>query len=876
MSYRVGLLMVVAVVGGSCRSVPQDPEGERVARLGGVVRPTGQDVELTLDPTADGYQGTSRIMMDLSDTADRLRFHALGMDLDRVSVEGIEAPLPYSIGAKGVVTVSLPEALAAGPQVLSIAFHRPYDRRGTGIYKVERDGQAFLFTQMEPEHARTAVPCWDAPEFKIPWTITVTAPTGYVVMANMPVEREQNGEAGWRRHEFEPSPPMPSYLLALAVGPFESTAVTGMSIEGRIVYREGQGALAAEAVRVTPPLLKTLEAYFDTPYPYPKLDQIAVPEFNFGAMENVGLITYREPILLVDAAALTVAQKRRQAGVIAHELAHMWFGNLVTPAWWDDLWLNESFASWMGHKVVFQTFPDLATANRDIESRRHAMDTDALRSARAIRQPVPAAGDMTHLFDALAYSKGMAVLNMIENWLGEDVFRQGMVRYMKVNRWGVADAFDLADALDTLGKERVNDIMASFITQPGIPLLRFSPAGESRVRVTQQRYAQRGTVDLPAQTWTIPLVLGYGDGAVTRRKRVLLSEAEQVIDLDLPIFGGSGAWLHPDIGEKGYYRWAIEGAGLARLGIAVRSSLGVRVRIGFLDNLAALLAAGDLDAGTYLQTVSGFAGDEDPEVLSQVVASLNQFAEELVPPELEQAYGRFLVATLSPVLSRVGRDRAEGEDIRLEDLRASLIETLGVRGGDRELRAWALESVRRYLDDPYAVDPALAPTFLRLAAREGNPDLFEAYAHAFERIEDPARKRHFLDGLGAFRDPAIMKRARAYALSDAPSPQEVMAIPRNQADSDENRRLVFAWLMEHYDTVVARIPEMSPKYFPWLLAGQSPSLLDVGEPFLKTVWSDRPAMAEEFREVSDVIRRRSALQQAEGPRLAAFLKTSEP
>lgn len=872
------LVMMLAMFCLSCRTPSSGEPASVVERLDGVVRPVSQEVHVTLDPAADGYRGETAVRIHVREAVEVLRFHAQDLCLGDIAIEGFASgqALPFTVGGKGTVTVALPAPLLAGEHVLTVSFARPYGRKGTGIYKVERDGKAYLFTQMEPEHARSAFPCWDEPGFKIPWRVTVSAPGRCLVVANTPPESEQPGNEGMTRWNFMQTPPMPSYLVALAVGPLDAVDVDGLSVPGRIVALPTQMHLTGAAAEVTPPLLTALETYFETPYPYRKLDQIAVPEFNYGAMENVGAIIYRDTILLIDPESVTVGQRRRLALVVAHELAHMWFGNLVTPAWWDDLWLNESFASWIALKMVNGVFPELAMENRDIDSRRRAMDADALRAAHPVRNPVTADADMTHLFDALAYSKGMAVLGMIEDWLGEETFRQGMVRYMTVNRWGNADAFDLADALDTLGDHHVNLILNGFVTQPGIPLIEIKPAGDRSIRLTQRRYTEIGITPPGDPRWPVPMTLAYGDGAASYTRKVLLTEQEQTVDLEIPIFGHPGHWLHPNAEEKGYYRWRLPEVELASLAGEARDTLSIRRRIGFIDNLGALLNAGELAVDDYLGMVAAFRTDSDPEVMAQVVQALNHCREECVPESLADAYGRWLSEVLGPMLERIGLQRQAGEDVRLEDLRSSLIHTLGWHARDSRVLVSAHESAAAYLDDPYAVDPALAGAFLRLAARDGNVAFYEQVVEAYESTEDPTRKRHYLGALGSFRDPALMQRARAYSLSGALPPQDATTIPRDQADTDSHRQAVFDWLVRNYPQVVAQATDQAPNYYPWLVCGQSRDLLQQGEAFFMDSARRSPVLAEEFAKVSDVVRRRIALQDMAATRLEEFLRTIRP
>src|SRR6185369_11329192 len=322
--------------------------------------------------------------------------------------------------------------LPPGAYTLDIAFSGPFDTKATGLYHLKARDDWYAFTQFEANDARQAFPCWDEPEFKIPWSLKIEAPAGLVVLGNTPVEKKTEA-SGRQTVTFQRTPPMPSYLVAFAVGPFEFVDIPGTSVPARVVTPKGQTALAGEAVKMTGPLLTALEAYFKRPYPFPKLDLIAVPEYNYGAMENPGLITFNDRGILLEPNATTDEQRARLAGTITHELAHMWFGDLVTMTWWDDLWLNESFAEWMGNKITDQVYPQYRLPIQEVQDTRRAYGKDDHASTHAMRQRVDETVNLDQMADALAYQKGQAVLGMVETWTGPEVFRQGVIDYLKAH-----------------------------------------------------------------------------------------------------------------------------------------------------------------------------------------------------------------------------------------------------------------------------------------------------------------------------------------------------------------------------------------------------------------------------------------------------------
>jgi alanyl aminopeptidase len=839
-------------------------ENTDLLRLDHSVEPVSQLIALSLDPDQETYFGSLSIELKVNEPTSSFRLHALDLGIMELKIKGngIDEALVFSQGEKGTLSVQSSDTLAIGTYSLHATFTNTYSHQGTGIYKVEYEGRNYLFSQMEPEYARESFPCWDAPEFKIPWELQLIIPTNLTAVANTPIKSERM-LGGLKEVVFEPTQPMPSYLLALAVGEFENVPVPDLSTPGNLIVPKGRSDLTAEAVRISPPLLQALEDYFDMPYPYAKLDQLAVPEFNFGAMENVGLITYRDTALLRDPKAITLGQQQWLASIIAHEMAHMWFGNLVTPKWWDDLWLNESFASWIALKMVNQTFPEYEMQNNDIQSRQRAMDTDALSTTKAIRRPIAASDAMAHLFDSLAYNKGMAVLDMIEDWMGEALFREGMVEYMNDYAWGNADAFDLAASLETVADSDVLAIMKSFVTQPGIPLLDFELLGESEVRITQTRYSHFGVELKDARRWRVPVALKQSDGSI---RKVLLTRRAQTFKLDKP-----SKWIYPNADEKGYYRWSLPPAHMKELSEHVRQ-LGIRSRLGFISNLASLFSAGSIDAPSYLKILASFSKDESPEVRQAVVGNLAGFTGGMIPAELEEVYGTFLSTILSPMIEEIGTTKVEGEAVLIEKLRPALINALGWHCKDPKILQLASEQAKAYRADPYSADPSLAQPFLRLAAFAGDEALFNAYVAKYETVTDPIEKATYLKGLSGFRDPDLMNRSLDYVLSDAVPPHQFRSIPYSLADTDINRRLVLDWLKANYPAIQKKIPEQSISYLPWLVCGQSPELLNEAKAFLLSDERKTQGMQAEFEEAEAVVELNAALREKELENIRHFLK----
>ncbi|HTR96322.1 MAG TPA: M1 family metallopeptidase, partial [Candidatus Acidoferrales bacterium] len=669
-------------------------------RLGHDVVPTFEAVHLRLDADRADYSGWVHVELNVASASSTIRFHADGPTLTRVTVvqHGDSIATQAGEGAEGLRTLTLAKSLEPGAATLDIAFTAPFGTRAVGLYRVTADERGYAFTQFESSDARRAFPCWDEPGFKIPWQVTLEVPVAHEAVSNTPIERTEPA-GSWKTITFRRTRPLPSYLVAIATGPLEFVPVPGTHVPMRIVTVHGKTALAAVAAYDVPRLLAGLERWFGTPYPFEKLDLIAVPDFAYGAMENAGAITFREDALLIDPATATSTQRRSVANVSCHEMAHMWFGDLVTMSWWDDLWLNESFADWMAAKITDQVFPEMNEGLFDLERIQQVMAGDVLPSTIAIRAPATSAtGGLTNV--GLVYSKGNAMLSMFEAYLGPEVFRRGVQEYLKAHAWGNATASDLWRALDAASGSNVSAAMASFTDQPGVAEVRVVPA-EGGVRLTQTRASPWGVSQAP-MTWRIPMVLRYARGGRVDSVRVLLDGPEKIVALP-----GRGAldWVMPNAGGHGYYAWSEPDEIMARLSQRATDALSPAERVAFLGNLGLLFDDGEVHGDTYLAALVPFGSDRSPSVVASDLRLLGQARTDLVPDSLADPFAVYVRRTLGPELAKIGYERKPGEDETIGTIRGDLLRWLAHTGRDAAAERYALAAAKRYLADPASVDP---------------------------------------------------------------------------------------------------------------------------------------------------------------------------
>ncbi len=866
------LLVLLALFAFAPHTYPWGENSEDPLRLDKNVFPVSQEVNLTVDADQDTYSGSVSMDIKVIERTNTFRFHAEDMKIESISLSGDSGLMEAShkIGPKGTVTLETGRSLSPGDYSLTIHFSNDFNRSALSLYKTETEGAAYTFTQFESEYARMAFPCWDDPEFKIPWQVILTVPEGHQAISNTPVLMEETKD-GLRTVVFKKTPPMPAYLVALATGPLEALPVEGMSVPGKIYTIRERSSLANEMARVSGPILRELENYFDRPYPYEKLDQLAVPEFLFGAMENVGAIVYRDSIVLMEEGAITFDRRKRLAGIVAHEMAHMWFGNLVTTRWWNDIWLNESFASWMGYKITDRAFPDFKLSQTSVAYGQTAMKVDALPSTPTIRRQHLASDDPNKMFDSLSYNKGMAVLGMVEQWMGEENFRQGMIEYMETFAWGNAASGDLWSTLDGHTESDLTALMGSFIDQPGVPLVSAEILPDNRLRLAQKRLINFGLQMPGATLWRVPVVLRYWDGHKVRSEKYLLSQSSQTFDLPSE---GKILWLHPNVEEKGYYRWQVQPDVLRKLAQNSAAILGLRERVGFIDNLSALFKAGNLRGQTYLKTLGLMANDPSPEVLQALSGAVGSLHLTFITEETEEAYRAYLRATLKPALERIGWQRKKGEAEAVSSLRATLIARLGGRGDDPEIKEYARSLAESYLEKPGSIDPSLAGAVLVAAAFHGDAKLFEQFSEKFESAESPSERSRYLEALGSFRTPAMVEKSLQYSLTADLRPHESTSIPQAISADPQFQPLVFNWMVDNFTTISKRAPSLYISRLPNLVNGRDLKQFEEAREFLSVPGRKTSLMEKNLIEVGDKVLHRARLQEKENASVHEFLLKS--
>jgi alanyl aminopeptidase len=708
---RLAVLAVLAVACGAPPATapaapvlgpPVEPEAP-ASDLDDAVAPRAYRLELSIDPAADGYRGSVAIDIAIAAPRQTIWLHAVDLTIERAHVTiGAETrPVAVVAGAKGSGLIGLDlGAPATGSATLAIAFAGSY-RSLDGIFVQEHRARRYVFTDFEPVDARRGFPCFDAPRWKTPWTVALTIPRGLVGLGNMPVRRAvDDGDS--TRLELEPTRPLPSYLIAVAVGAFEIVETRGAPVPVRLIVPEGRGAAATAARTLAPAMVAASAQLLKREVPFPKLDFVAVPSFG-GAMENPGLITVAADILLPPPGDTDAEYFLGM--VLAHEAAHLWFGDLVTPGQWRELWLNEGFASWMADEVLAAARPAWGTRMIELWDRADAMDEDAVEGVRAVRPPsAPAPRD---LFDVIGYKKSAAILHMLEGWLGAPVLATAVASYLDRHEDGTVGTGDVITALAAADPSRAGEIEAvltSYLDTPGVPRIDGRvrcEAGGARLAITSGRHALGAAA--PGR-WSVPLCVRWSAaGEVTKRCQVITTGAPAEIDLG----ARCPAWTTLDAGADGYYHWSLPAAEMAAV---VASDASPRERADAIRQLEPALLTGAMTVADAVPVLEAAIRRGDERVAQDALTALRLLRDELAPAAAQQ-----LAPALSDRLRAVGMRARRGEPEGSGRLRAALIAFAG-RAGDAKVTAWARRETQRWLDRRSELDDDLLVAAIAVTA----------------------------------------------------------------------------------------------------------------------------------------------------------------
>jgi cytosol alanyl aminopeptidase len=848
------------------------PSGPPTLRLPDTAAPVRYRAALEVDPAATSFRGSIEIDVVVKRDTDRLWLNAQGLTIDKAILrrDGKDERLAAEMAPRSFV--ALRGAIPRGKSTLAINYHGKQDVANlNGMGRYVDSGDWYVVTHFEPDDARRVFPCFDEPSFKVPWQLTLTVPAGITGLSNTAVEKEDVLPHGHRRLRFRTTRPLPSYLIALAVGPFETVdaGATRHGVPTRIVVPRGRADDAGDAAREVGKVLAFLEDYTGIPYGYGKLDHVVVPGTQRGAMEHPGLVTYGPRFLLIRQGE-SVAARRAQAGIVAHELAHQWFGNLVTTAWWDDLWLNEAFATWMAPKTIEAVYPEMDGALDPVANRATALAADGLASARRIREPIDAESDMRAAFDRITYSKGATVIRMFERWVGPERFQKAVRAYLAAHTDRNATAADFLAQLDRAAEKPVGAAFATFLEQAGVPEiameLRCPAGGPATLGLSQRRHVPVGAAPVSGEPrWHVPVCVAVPEGSGRKTHCTLLTEASGEVALG----NACPAWVAPNVDGAGYYLAALQPAPLAALLDQGWERLSRVERLALLGDLEILVDGGKADVAALLALLPRLGASDDAYLVDIAIGRLDKLSR-FVAKEQGAAFARLVRATLGAAGKRIGWTPRQGEKLAEAKLRGRLMSLLAVEGRDAGARGRAVALTRQWLADHKSVPDSLWGPALQSAVRASPKQTVPALLARLREEEDRVAQRAIYQALAQTPDPALHRKVLELTLTADPIPPEMAQLLGATPSEIERQDALFDFVRDHADELLRRLPEQLQGAM--TVNSCDESRRDQVAAFLEQKLAPLPeigtrAVAQKVESMNQCIARRAA----QGKALAAFL-----
>ena len=782
-------------------------------RLPRTVIPSHYDLTLTPDLAAATFGGHAVVDVDVREPVAEIILNTAELTLHAVSVyndagQRFEATVATDEGAERS-TLTLPATVEPGSWKLEISFDGILNDDLRGFYRsvyTDPDGneKTIATTQFEATEARRAFPCWDEPDLKATFGVTLVIDDGLLAISNAAeADRRPVGD-GKVSVRFTDTMKMSTYLVAFIVGGLEVTDTVGVDgIPLRIAYQPGKGDLTELALDVAAHSLRYYAKYYDIPYPGGKMDKIAIPDFAWGAMENLGAVTYRETALLVDVHRATQTEMMRVAEVIAHEIAHMWFGDLVTMKWWNGIWLNEAFATFAAMKCVDAYRPDWKVWLTFSGDRAHSMETDALAATRPIEFPVASPEEANAMFDSLTYEKGASVLRMLEQYLGEEAFRLGVSNYLKENAYGNTEGDDLWLALEAASGEPVTEIMQTWIFQGGFPRVSVDGA-PGAYTITQEQFRYLGEGD---RQWKLPVLLRSAAG----EQRILLCDESVTVD--------AGDDLVVNAGGDGYYR--VSYSPELQSGIRERlASLSGEERYNVVSDAWADVLKGGSPAAEYLALVGEFGAETEVDVWQKVLGGLGEL-DRVASSDVRPALQDFVRNLVGDKADEMGWDPADGEDDRSRKLRGTLITALGNLGNDQEVQRTARRIRDGVQSGQGGIDPEVADAALSVVAANGDIDDFERLLALSNESEIPQEVVKYLKAAAVVPDRVAAERLFRMVLDGDVRRQDSFWVVALMLGSRENGPRVWELMKDNWDALLDQMPPATGRRILDLLPNRS-------------------------------------------------------
>ena len=786
------------------------------------VKPTRYRLTLEPDLTDFTFSGEEAIEIDVLEATDEITLNSAEIEVQtsRLVVDGQEDLEPSDVtfdAGNETVTFRFGRPVREGRARLDITFKGELNDRLRGFYRshytdIDGNEQYLATTQFEATDARRAFPCWDEPALKAVFDVTLVVPADLVAVSNMPVADEREVRPGTTAVHFEESPVMSTYLLAFVVGDLakvEKPAADGTLI--RVWTTRGKEEQGRFALETSVSLLAYFNEYFGIPYPLPKLDHLAIPDFAAGAMENWGAITYREIALLIDEGNSSAGSRQRVAEIISHEMAHMWFGDLVTMAWWNDLWLNESFASWMGDKAVDNLYPEWEMWTQFLtQDTNRALSLDGLKNSHPIEQEVSNPAEIGQLFDAISYSKGASIIRMLENFMGEEPFRSGLHDYLTAHQHANARTQDLWSAFGDASGLPVVEIMDTWVKQTGYPVLEVATtrhADAIDVGLTQRRFTYESIVEAQDDdtVWMVPV--GVRTASDAEPRSTVMEDRQSTTRVEPAPYGTADEWIKVNPLQTGFYRVKYPADELGKLTAPISNRvLPPSDRLGLQSDAYALARAGHIPATDFLTLAESYKNETDASVCSDLAANLGGIDvllwDESFYPNA-QAFGRSI---FGPMAERIGWDPKAGEGHLDALLRSTVLSQLGAYGDGGTLQEGKARFAA-YLDDRANVNPDIRGLVFGLAAQSGDRSTYDEMWQRHGEASMEEEKVRLLIALSRFEQPELLAETLERSLTDAVRVHDTITAAAAVAGNRQGRDMAWEFLKDNWDEFHRRYSE---------------------------------------------------------------------
>lgn len=843
--------------------------------LPATARPVSYDITVAPDIEALTFDGEAKLTFNVVEATDHIVVNGIGLTVSEATLDGDTTATVETDAERQRLTFVLPAPVEPGQHTLDVTYKGKIWDQAAGLFHVSyktTDGeQSMLATQFEPGDARKLAPMWDEPALKATFKISAIVPSDYTVISNMPSVSTAPADQGRKRVDFQQTPKMSSYLLYLGAGHLDRITKQSEGVEVGVVTRAGESEKGRYALDASAQILTYYNDYFGTPYPLPKLDNIAVPGAGgFSAMENWGAIMYFEPVLLLDPKLSTPSDKQRVFEVIGHEMAHQWFGDLVTMNWWGDIWLNEGFASWMETKGTDHFHPEWNVWLQAAGGREGAFYLDSFASTHPIVQNVHNIEEANLAFDTISYQKGQEVIKMIEAYVGADAFRDGVRAYMKEHAYGNTVTSDLWSAIQSASDAPVMEIAHDFTTQPGVPMINVASTvcddarDVSVVTLSQGRFAADAASKGQALTWRVPVTAVSTGGGDVARATISGADAQK---LEVP---GCGA-VKINAGETGYFRTDYDDESFANLE-ASYPDLSSADELGLLNDAFALGETGDAPFTRYAELVTKTSTDADPVILDSITGDLLALDRLYDGRPAQAAFRAWAKGWLHPIYEQLGWDKQADEADNVTALRGGVISALA-RLGDAAILDEARARYNAYQTDPSTLGPDLLRTVIYIVARNADEATFDAMHAKAEAAESPTEQRLYLGALTSVQDEALAKKALDIVSSDE-APKQLR--PRLIASvAGQHPELAWDYYQTHRDAIDALLDPLQQLDFASGMVSRSndPAMADKLEAFVSANLPDSARAST--RRVTDRIRFRAGVRADRLSGLDAWLEKHE-